>query len=81
MSPEIAAIGMFLTLIIFFFMGHPLAFVLGGVGVLFGFFFIGPQFFGIFMERIYGTMDNFVLVAIPLFILMGNFLIQNLFSS
>jgi tripartite ATP-independent transporter DctM subunit len=26
------------------------------------------------MERIYGTMDNFVLVAIPLFILMGNFL-------
>jgi tripartite ATP-independent transporter DctM subunit len=74
MSPEMAAIGMFVTLIIFFFMGHPLAFVLGGVGVLFGFIFIGPQFFGIFMERIYGTMDNFVLVAIPLFILMGNFL-------
>ncbi|MHB8828876.1 MAG: TRAP transporter large permease [Syntrophales bacterium] len=74
MSPEMAAIGMFVTLIVFFFMGHPLAFVLGGVGVLFGFFFIGPQFFGIFMERIYGTMDNFVLVAIPLFILMGNFL-------
>ncbi len=74
MSPEMAAIGMFAALVIFFFMGHPLAFVLGGVGVMFGFFFIGPQFFGIFMDRIYGTMDNFVLVAITLFILMGNFL-------
>jgi tripartite ATP-independent transporter DctM subunit len=74
MSPEIIAIGMFVILVIFLFMGHPLAFVLGGVGTVFGLVFIGPQFFGIFIERIYGTMDNFVLVAITLFILMGNFL-------
>ena len=74
MSPELAAIGMFVTLVFFLFMGHPLAFVLGGVGVFFGFVFIGPHFFGIFMDRIFGTMDNFVLVAITLFILMGNFL-------
>ena len=74
MSPEMAAIGMFVALVVFFVMGHPLAFALGGVGVMFGFLFIGPQFFGIFMDRIYGTMDNFVLVAITLFILMGNFL-------
>jgi tripartite ATP-independent transporter DctM subunit len=74
MSPELAAIGMFVTLVIFLFMGHPLAFVLGGVGVFFGLVFIGPHFFGIFMDRIFGTMDNFVLVAITLFILMGNFL-------
>ena len=74
MSPELVAISMFVMLIIFFLMGHPLAFALGGVGVIFGFFFIGPQFFGLFIERIYSTMDNFVLVAITLFILMGNFL-------
>jgi tripartite ATP-independent transporter DctM subunit len=74
MSPELAAISMFVVLVIFLFLGHPLAFVLAGVGVIFGFAFIGPQFFGIFMERIYGTMDNFVLVAITLFVLMGNFL-------
>jgi tripartite ATP-independent transporter DctM subunit len=74
MSPEFAAISMFVVLVIFLFMGHPLAFVLGGVGTVFGVVFIGPQFFGIFIERIYGTMDNFVLVAITLFILMGNFL-------
>jgi len=74
MSPEMAAISMFVALVIFLFMGHPLAFVLGGVGVVFGLIFIGPQFFGIFLDRIYGTMDNFVLVAVTLFILMGNFL-------
>ncbi len=86
MSPELAAISMFATLVVFLFLGHPLAFVLGGVGVVFGLLFIGPHFFGIFMDRIFGTMDNFVLVAITLFILMGNFLTisgvaDNLFKS
>lgn len=74
MSPELVAIAMFATLVVFLFMGHPLAFVLGGVGTVYGLIFIGPHFFGIFIDRIYGTMDNFVLVAITLFILMGNFL-------
>ena len=74
MSPEFLAIAMFVVLVIFLFMGHPLAFVLGGVGVLFGLYTEGWNFFGMLMTRIYGTMDNFVLVAITLFILMGNFL-------
>jgi len=74
MSPELLAISMFVLLVVFLFMGHPLAFVLGGLGVFFGGFFIGPQFFGIFIDRIYAQMDNFVLTAITLFILMGNFL-------
>jgi tripartite ATP-independent transporter DctM subunit len=74
MSPELLAIAMFVVLVIFLFMGHPLAFVLGGVGVLFGLYTEGWNFFGMLMTRIYGTMDNFVLVAITLFILMGNFL-------
>lgn len=74
MSPEILAVSMFVLLVVFLFMGHPLAFVLGGLGVFFGGVFIGPQFFGIFIDRIYAQMDNFVLTAITLFILMGNFL-------
>jgi len=74
MSPEFIAIAMFVVLVVFLFMGHPLAFVLGGVGFLFGFFTQGWNFFGMVMTRIYSTMDNFVLVAITLFILMGNFL-------
>ncbi len=74
MSSELIAILMFVVLVIFLFMGHPLAFVLGGVGILFGIFGLGFHAFGMLMNRIYGTMDNFVLVAITLFILMGNFL-------
>ena len=34
MSLEIVAISMFVVLVIFLYMGHPLAFVLGGVGFL-----------------------------------------------
>ncbi len=74
MSPEWIAISMFFVLVIFLFLGHPLAFVLGGVGIIYGFWGIGPHFVGIVINRTYGVMDNFVLVAITLFILMGNFL-------
>jgi tripartite ATP-independent transporter DctM subunit len=75
MSLMTIALLMFLAVIVFFFLGHPLAFVLGGVGTLFGFFVVGTGFFSTFMDRIFiGIMGNFTLVAITLFILMGNFL-------
>ena len=75
MSVVIIGILMFVVLIVCFFLGHPLAFVLGGVGTIFAYFFSGPAFFNIFIERIYaGTMDNMTLVAISLFIFMGNLL-------
>ncbi len=77
MSLELAAISMFVVLVIFLFMGHPLAFVLGGVGFLYGIIFLGPNFLGVFMDRIVGQQNNFVLVAITLFILMGNFLTES----
>jgi TRAP-type mannitol/chloroaromatic compound transport system permease large subunit len=69
----ILAILMFVALLILFFMGHPLAFVLGGLGVIFGLIFY-PQMLGLFVNRIYGIMNNFLLIAVTLFILMGNFL-------
>jgi tripartite ATP-independent transporter DctM subunit len=87
MSTITIGILMLLVLMVFFFLGHPLAFVLGGVGTIFGFFFTGPAFFNIFIERIYaGTMDNYTLIAITLFIFMGNLLTisgvaDNLFES
>src|SRR5450759_5082168 len=75
MSIELIALLMLLAVIIFFFLGHPLAFVLGGVGTIFGFFVMGTTFFSTFMDRIFiGIMGNFTLVAITLFILMGNLL-------
>ena len=74
LSPELLTVLMFAGLLIGLFMGHPLAFVLGGLAVFFGYIGWGPSVFYIFMNRIWGTMDNYVLLAIPLFIFMAQFL-------
>lgn len=75
MSPEVLAVFMFGGLILGLFMGHPLAFVLGGVAVIAAYLGPGTHVFGLIISRIYGdVMDNYVLVAIPLFILMARFL-------
>ncbi|MBW2004438.1 MAG: TRAP transporter large permease subunit, partial [Deltaproteobacteria bacterium] len=74
LSPEVLAVLMFVGLIIGLLLGHPLAFVLGGLAVIFGFIGWGPGCFGIFMNRIYGIMDNYILIAIPLFIFMAQIL-------
>ena len=71
---------MFAALALFIFTGFPVAFVLAGVGLLFG--FIGWTMdvftfarFTLIPLRIYGgTMENLVLVAIPMFIFMGTML-------
>ena len=68
---------MFLTLGVLLFSGYPVAFILGGLALLFGVlgFFLGSfklvQFFN-FVPRIWGqAAENLVLVAIPTFIFMG----------
>ncbi len=77
MEPEFIAAGMFLGLLIGLFMGHPLAFVLGGLAVIFGYLGWGPESFYMFINRTYGIMDGYILVAIPLFIFMAQFLDQS----
>jgi tripartite ATP-independent transporter DctM subunit len=74
MSDAALTILMFSGLLIGLFMGHPLAFVLGGLAVIFGYFGWGPSVFYMFMNRIYGVMDNYELIAVPLFILMAQLL-------
>lgn len=75
MSPEIIALCMFGLLLSGLFMGHPLAFVLGGTAVLGALIAGKPMVLGIVINRIYGeVLENFVLIAIPLFILMARFL-------
>lgn len=73
-SPEVATILMFVGLLVGLFMGHPLAFVLGGLAVIFGVLGHGPAVFYMFMNRTYGIMDDYILVAIPLFIFMAQLL-------
>jgi tripartite ATP-independent transporter DctM subunit len=77
MSAEFVAIGMFVGLLIGLFMGHPLAFVLGGLAVIFGYIGWGTSAYYMFLNQIWGTMDNYILVCIPLFILMAQLLDQS----
>lgn len=86
LSPVLITILMFGGLLLGLFMGHPLAFILGGLSVIFGFLSWGPSMFHIFANRIMGVMDNLILAAIPLFIFMANLLQEsgvadNLFES
>ena len=74
LSPELLTILMFSSLVGALLLGHPLAFVLGGLAVIFGFIGWGPGCFGMFINRIYGIMDNYILIAIPLFIFMAQIL-------
>lgn len=75
MSPEMLTLVMFGGLLVGLFMGHPLAFVLGGVAVIGAYLGPGERVLGSIINNIYGNaMDNYVLVAIPLFILMARFL-------
>ncbi len=71
MSVEMIAFSMLGLLIVFVVMGYPIAFVLGGVGGIFGLIFFGTGFPGIFYLRTYGVFMNYILVAVTLFILMG----------
>jgi tripartite ATP-independent transporter DctM subunit len=73
-SAEWLTLLMFVGLLVGLFMGHPLAFVLGGLAVIFGWIGWGPSMYYMFMNRIWGVMDNYVLLAVPLFIFMAQLL-------
>ena len=80
---EVLAICMFLSFIALVFTGFPVAWILGGLSVLFtalaivlevDFAFpIGVDwgFTSITVDRIWNVMENWVMVALPMFILMG----------
>jgi tripartite ATP-independent transporter DctM subunit len=77
---DLLPIFMFAALAILLFSGFPVAWVLGGVGIGFG--FIG-LYFGVFsfieffnvVSRLWGTAaESLILVAVPMFIFMGTML-------
>ncbi len=80
---EILVIAMFISFIALLFTGIPVAYVLGGVGVIFAFIgyyadiymdtFTGLDYLtlGLVVNRLYKIMDNWILVALPMFIFMG----------
>lgn len=68
---------MLLGLIAGIFSGYYLFAVLGGLGVLFGYIFWGPDVFNLVFLNFFGTVKNYTLLAIPLFVFMGNMLQQS----
>ena len=82
---EILVIAMLLTFIATLFSGFPIAWVLAGVAILFsniavlGYtyldwdtnFLTSYRLYGIFIQRIYAQMSNWIMVALPMFIFMG----------
>ncbi|MGB5834998.1 MAG: TRAP transporter large permease subunit, partial [Thiohalocapsa sp.] len=84
LEPEhILVIGMFLSFIALLFTGFPVAWVLAGVGISFaGIGYLTDIYWdtatgldyntlGLAVGRIFGIMDNWVLIALPMFIFMG----------
>ncbi len=73
MIEHIIPLSMVVCLLLGIFSGYPVAFVLGGIGILFAFIGGLPfAFLKIGVSRIYaGVIENWLLLAVPLFVFMG----------
>ncbi|HIP47140.1 MAG TPA: TRAP transporter large permease subunit [Campylobacterales bacterium] len=64
---------MFITALVLLLVGFPVAFAFGSAAIFTAFFApdVGIEVFNLLPFRIYGIMQNFNLIAVPLFIFMG----------
>ena len=69
-NTEIVALILFVVIFALILIGYPVAFTLAGLSILVGYFLV-PDFLDLLPLRIMGTMKNYVLLAVPLFIFMG----------
>ncbi len=77
MSIGVLTLLFFGALLFFLMLGLPLAFVLGGVSVVFLYFTWGIDSFYMVASQMWGSMNSFTLVAIPLFVYMAMLLEQS----
>ncbi len=68
---ELLALLLFASIFILILYGYPVAFTLGGISLLYALCFLDPANFVALPPRILGVMNNYVLLAVPLFIYMG----------
>ena len=73
---EVLAISLFLTICLTLVIGYPVAFVLGGVSLIFAMIGVAtgafdPSFLQALPNRLFGIMNNQTLLAVPLFVFMG----------
>ena len=77
MSIEILTLLLFIAILVVFASGMPVGFGLGAVAMIFGIFTWGPQSFNIIAHTAYKSVSSFVLLAVPLFIFMGQILTKS----
>ncbi len=66
-----------MSMVLVFATGLPVAFSLGGLAMIFGVLFMGPQSFGLVAQASIRSLNMWLLMAIPLFILLGQVLQQS----
>ena len=65
------ALAVFVVVIVAILLGYPVSISLGGVSLVGGYLLLGPAFMQFLPSRLLGTFSNYVLLAVPMFILMG----------
>ena len=71
MSPAAQGVLVLVTTVLVLLTGAPVAFGLGAVGVAFLVLFQGPDSLRVAAETLYSGLNDFTLVSIPMFIMMG----------
>ncbi len=70
-SPETITIIMFAGILVGVLTGYPLAIPIGAVALIVGYLTMGPAVFDILESRLYVLINDYILLAAPLFIFMG----------
>jgi len=71
MDRELYPLLMFLGLIPLLAAGVPISFSLAAIAIIFSYLLWGPGALNILLSATWGTMNNFVIIAVPLFIFMA----------
>ncbi len=71
-NPGLVAVLMLGGIFVGVLLGYPLAISIGGVGIVIGVLLFGPKIAAeLYYGRFYSGLENYVLLAVPLFIFMG----------
>jgi tripartite ATP-independent transporter DctM subunit len=77
MSIEMLTLLLIVSMFLLFVTGLPIAFGLSAIAIILGFFFWGPPALKLAAQAAYSSYSSWVLVALPLFVLMGFILAQS----
>ncbi|MEY8336852.1 TRAP transporter large permease subunit [Lachnospiraceae bacterium 62-35] len=71
-SPELLTLVIFSVALILILLGHPIAFALMGSAAFVGITAVGPKCFDMFQSGLYVQATSYSMLAVPLFVFMGN---------